>query len=109
MELSEKLNGKANGLNKKCHFEKSQWLVNGCINPKKVRVTFVLHLKKKKKIMKLQLKLIVMIHDLIRQHIQHVTQQMFMQKITTRSYNLMKSKQFELLQLFSLKSPTFSS
>ena len=59
--------------------------------------------------MKLQLKLIVMIHDLIRQHIQHVTQQMFMQKITTRSYNLMKSKQFELLQLFSLKSPTFSS
>lgn len=49
MELSEKLNGKANGLSKKCHFEKSQWLVNGCINPKKVLVTFVLHLKKKKK------------------------------------------------------------
>ena len=36
-------------LSKKCHFEKSQWLVNGYINPKKVLVIFVLHLKKKKK------------------------------------------------------------
>ena len=48
MELSEKLSGKANGLSKICHFEKSQWPVNGYYHPKKVLVTFILHLEKKK-------------------------------------------------------------
>ena len=64
LELSEKLSGKANGLSKKCHFEKSQWL----LQPKKStsHIYTTPWKEKRKKNMKLQLKLIVMTHDLVR-------------------------------------------